>query len=239
MLIPDEVHGEVYLHDIKPHLSAGKTLSFSHGFSITFGFIRPPKDVDVILISPKAPGKMVRGLFLDGKGAEGVFSVWQDYSGKAGKKALAFAKAIGLTRSGISGCTFGEETHINLFAEQAVLCGGLSELVNAGFETLVDEGYPPKLAYVEVVKQIKLLADLIHEGGVEYMWSEISNTAEYGGRTRGPRVIGRASRKEMKRILAEIRNGKFAREWVAEHKSGLKRLKGLRAKGVSARGELM
>ena len=229
VLIPDEMHGEVYEKDIKPRLKPGKTLSFSHGFSIVYGFIRPPKDVDVILISPKAPGKSVRDKFLGGNGVTGVFAVKQNYSGNAKGTALAIAKAIGLRRVEVSECTCEQETHVNLFAEQAVLCGGLSELIKAGFETIVDAGYPKKLAYVEVLKQTKLLADLIHEGGISHMWSEVSNTAEYGGRTRGPRVVGKEAREKMKAILREVQNGKFANEWIEEHRSGLKKLRKMRA----------
>lgn len=228
VLVPDEVQGDVYKKGILPFLGKGKVLSFSHGFNICFGFIKPPKNVDVVLISPKAPGKAVREKFISGEGANGVFAVHQNSSGKAKEIALAFAKGIGLTRQGISQCTFEDETHINLFAEQAVLCGGLSELIKSGYETLVKKGYPEKLAYVEIVKQTKLLADLIAQGGIEYMWSEISNTAEYGGRTRGPRVIGKASRTEMKKILKEIEGGKFAKEWIADYKNGLRHLNRLR-----------
>ncbi len=229
VLVPDEVHGEVYEKDIRPNLSAGKTLSFSHGFSITFGLIEPPKNVDVVLVSPKAPGKALREKFVAGSGVPGVFAVRQDYSRKAEKTALAVAAAIGLSKGGLSKCTFEQETHVNLFAEQAVLCGGLSELVRAGFETLVRKGYPPALVYAEVVLQAKLLADLINQGGVSYMWSEVSNTAEYGGRTRGRRVIGKASRKGMQKLLAEIQSGRFAKEWMAEHKSGLRGLEKMRS----------
>lgn len=229
VLVPDEVHAEVYEKDIKPNLAAGKTLSFSHGFSIVFGLIKPPKDIDVVLVSPKAPGKSVREKFLDGSGVPGVFAVQQDCSSDAKKTALAVSKAIGLTRAEVSECTFEQETHINLFAEQAVHCGGLSELLKTGFDTLVKAGYPPKLAYIEVVHQAKLLADLIHEGGVSYMWSEVSNTAEYGGRTRGKRVIGKEARKEMNKILSEVKSGEFAQEWMQEYKKGLKKLEKMRA----------
>ncbi len=253
VLAPDEMHAEIYELDIKGNLWPGKTLSFSHGFSITFGLIKPPKNVDVILVSPKAPGKALRENYLEckraaageacsmGQGVPGVFAVHQDCTGNARETAIALAKAIGIggrengTVAGggldVDECTFEQETHVNLFAEQAVLCGGLSELIKAGFETLVKAGYPAKLAYVEVVRQTKLLADLIHEGGIEHMWSEVSNTAEYGGRTRGPRVIGTASRMEMEKILAEIRSGKFAREWMEEYRKGLSGLSKMRADG--------
>ncbi len=228
VLIPDEMQGEAYKKDIQKNLSPGKTLAFSHGFSITFGLIKPPKDVDVILVSPKAPGKALREKFVEGKGVPGVFAIRQDHSGNAKAIARAIASAIGLAKKSLGECTFEQETHVNLFAEQAVLCGGLSELVKTGFETLVARGYPKRLVYAEVVRQIKLLADLIYAGGISYMWSEVSNTAEYGGRTRGKRVIGKESRREMGKILREIQSGKFAREWVGEHKRGLKKLRAMR-----------
>lgn len=230
VLLPDEAQVDVYNSQIAPHLKSGKTLSFSHGFNIHFGQIVPPEDVDVIMVAPKGPGKLVRSEYEKGGGVPCLMAVHQDASGEAKDTALAFAKGIGGTRAGVILTTFAEETETDLFGEQAVLCGGVSALIKAGFETLVEAGYQPELAYFECMHEMKLIVDLFYEGGLAHMRRYISNTAEYGDLTRGPRLINKKTRKEMKKILKEIRNGKFAREWVEENRSGGAHFESLRQK---------
>ncbi|KKM10598.1 ketol-acid reductoisomerase [Clostridiales bacterium PH28_bin88] len=219
ILLPDEIQGRVYAEEIKPYLSEGKALMFSHGFNIHFNQIQPPKNVDVFMVAPKSPGHLVRRMYQEGKGVPGLVAVYQDYTGKAKDVALAYAKGIGCTRAGVFETTFKEETETDLFGEQAVLCGGVSELIKAGFETLVDAGYAPEMAYFECLHELKLIVDLIYEGGLGYMRYSISNTAEYGDYTRGPRIINQETRKEMKQILKEVQAGHFAKEWMLENQA--------------------
>jgi ketol-acid reductoisomerase len=220
ILTPDHVQGDLYKNDIEPNLKAGKTLMFAHGFNIHFGFIKPPKDIDVSMIAPKAPGHRVREVFTEGQGVPGLVAIYQDASGNALKNALAYGYGIGCLRAGILETSFKEETETDLFGEQAVLCGGVSELIRAGFQTLVDAGYAPEMAYFECLHEVKLIVDLIYEGGLSYMRYSVSDTAEYGDYTRGPRVVTEQTRAEMKKILSEIQTGQFAREWMAENKEG-------------------
>jgi ketol-acid reductoisomerase len=217
MLIPDEVQAKVYKADIAPQMKAGKTLVFSHGFNIHFGQIVPPADVDVFMVAPKGPGHLVRRMYEQGAGVPCLIAVYQDASGKAKDYALAYAKGIGGTRAGVIETTFKEETETDLFGEQAVLCGGLSELIRAGFETLVEAGYQPEIAYFECLHEMKLIVDLIYEGGIAQMRYSISDTAEYGDLVTGPRIIGESSRKAMKQVLKEIQEGEFARRWLLEN----------------------
>ena len=220
--LPDMKQADVYLTDIAPNLKKGKTLVFSHGLAVHFGLIKVPADIDVILVAPKGPGHMVRRLYVEGKGMPALIGVFQDKSKKAKKNALAWAKGIGSTRAGVLETTFKEETETDLFGEQAVLCGGASALVQAGFETLVEAGYQPEMAYFECLHELKLICDLMYEKGISGMRFSISETAKYGDITRGPRVINANTKKEMKKILTEIQNGKFVKQWVAEYKGGLK-----------------
>ena len=220
ILLPDEVHVSVYDSQIGPHLRKGKTLSFSHGFNIHFKQIVPPDGIDVIMVAPKGPGTLVRSEYQKGGGVPCLMAIHQDASGTAKDTALAFAKGVGGTRAGVILTTFAEETETDLFGEQAVLCGGVSALIKAGFDALVEAGYQPELAYFECVHEIKLIVDLIYEGGLAHMRNTVSNTAEYGDLTRGPRVIDNHARKEMKKILKEIQDGQFAKEWVMENKTG-------------------
>ncbi|MEN9207489.1 MAG: ketol-acid reductoisomerase [Gloeomargarita sp. GMQP_bins_14] len=220
LLLPDEVQKEVYYRDIAPHLRPGKILAFAHGFNIHFGQIVPPPEVDVIMVAPKGPGHLVRRTFVQGQGVPCLFAVYQDASGQARERAMAYAKGIGGTRAGILETTFREETETDLFGEQAVLCGGLTALIKAGFETLVAAGYQPELAYFECLHEVKLIVDLIVEGGLARMRDSISNTAEYGDYTRGPRVINESVRAAMRQILHEIQTGQFAREFVLENQAG-------------------
>ena len=220
ILLPDEVQKTVYKNEIEPNLSEGKTLAFAHGFNIHFGQVVPPENVDVIMVAPKGPGHLVRRTYEEGQGVPCLFAVYQDASGQARDRAMAYAKGIGGTRGGILETTFREETETDLFGEQAVLCGGLSALIKAGFENLVEAGYQPELAYFECLHEVKLIVDLVVEGGLAQMRDSISNTAEYGDYTRGPRVITDATRAEMRQILKEIQTGQFAREFVLENQSG-------------------
>jgi len=220
ILLPDEVQKAVYAEEIAPHLSKGKVLSFAHGFNIRFGLIVPPADVDVVMIAPKGPGHTVRWEYQNGQGVPCLFAVHQDASGQARALAMAYAKAIGGTRAGILETNFKEETETDLFGEQAVLCGGLSELVKAGFETLVEAGYQPELAYFECLHEVKLIVDLMVKGGLTAMRDSISNTAEYGDYVSGPRLINAETKAEMKRILTDIQDGTFARNFVAECEAG-------------------
>ncbi len=220
ILIPDELQTNVYETEIKPHIKKGKILLFSHGFNIHFGQIVPPNNVDVIMVAPKGPGHLVRSEYVKGGGVPCLLAIQQDHSKKAKKIALAYAKGIGGTRAGVLETTFEEETETDLFGEQAVLCGGASALVKAGFETLVEAGYQPELAYFECMHELKLIVDLFYQGGLTYMRHSISNTAEFGDLTRGPRIINEQTKKEMKKILSEIQSGSFAKEWILENKAG-------------------
>ncbi|MDR2850749.1 MAG: ketol-acid reductoisomerase [Desulfovibrio sp.] len=220
MLLPDEVQSHVYENDIKPHLAKGKALLFAHGFNIHFSQIRPPKDVDVFLIAPKGPGHLVRRTFTEGGGVPCLVAIEQDASGKALEIALAYAKGIGGTRSGVIATTFREETETDLFGEQAVLCGGVSALIKAGFETLIEAGYQPEMAYFECMHEMKLIVDLMYEGGLSRMRYSISNTAEYGDYVSGPRLINEDVKNEMKKVLRDIQSGKFAGSFIAEAKAG-------------------
>jgi len=220
ILVPDHLQADIYEAEIAPNLSAGKTLMFAHGFAIHFKTITPPANVDVSMIAPKAPGHRVREVFTEGSGVPALVAVYQDASGHALENALAYATGLGSMRAGVIETSFREETESDLFGEQAVLCGGASELIIAGFQTLVEAGYAPEIAYFECLHELKLIVDLIYEGGLSYMRYSISDTAEYGDYTRGPRVITDATRAEMKKILAEIQSGEFARQWIAENKTG-------------------
>jgi ketol-acid reductoisomerase len=220
--LPDMKQAGVYAQDIAPNLAPGKCLLFSHGLSIHFGLIKPPQDVDIIMVAPKGPGHMVRRLYTEGKGMPSLIAVFQDKSGQAKKFALAWAKGIGSTRAGVLQTTFKEEAETDLFGEQAVLCGGASALVQAGFETLVEAGYQPEMAYFECLHELKLICDLMYESGIAGMRFSVSETAKYGDVTRGPRIINRRTKAEMKKILKEIQSGKFTREWVKEYQGGLK-----------------
>jgi ketol-acid reductoisomerase len=225
--LPDEVQPEVYNKHIAPNLKAGKVLGTTHGFNIHFKTIVPPKEVDVIMVAPKGPGHLVRSEFEKGGGVPCLLAIHQDASGQARKFGLAWARGIGGARSGVIETTFKDECETDLFGEQAVLCGGLAALIKAGFETLTEAGYPPEMAYFECVHEVKLIVDLIYVGGLDYMRYSISNTAEYGDLTRGPRVITPAVKAEMKKILLEITSGQFAREWRAEYEGGMKNFKRL------------
>ncbi len=220
MLVPDQNQAKVYREDIAPSMKAGKTLMFAHGFNIHFGQIVPPADVDVSMIAPKGPGHLVRRLYTEGSATPALVAVHQDASGKAKETALAYGKGIGCTRAGVLETTFEEETETDLFGEQCVLCGGVTELVKAGFDTLVDAGYQPEIAYFECMHELKLIVDLMYEGGMSYMRYSISDTAEYGDYTRGPRVIDDCVRETMQEILGEIQDGSFAREWLLENQVG-------------------
>lgn len=220
ILLPDEVQKTVYKTEIEPNLADGNILAFAHGFNIHFGQVIPPATVDVIMVAPKGPGHLVRRTYEQGEGVPSLFAVYQDATGQARDRAMAYAKGIGGTRAGILETTFREETETDLFGEQAVLCGGLSALIKAGFETLVAAGYQPELAYFECLHEVKLIVDLVVEGGLAKMRDSISNTAEYGDYTRGPRIITDATRAEMRKILQEIQSGQFAREFVLENQAG-------------------
>lgn len=217
ILLPDEQQAAVYRSEIHPHLRDGMCLSFSHGFNIHFGQIVPPSTVDVVMIAPKGPGSMVRRMYEEGKGVPALIAIHQDVTGKAKELALGYAKAIGATRAVVLETTFREETETDLFGEQTVLCGGVTSLIKAGFETLVDAGYAPEMAYLEILHELKLIVDLIYEGGFTKMRNAISNTAQYGDLTRGPRVIGPEVYETMQEILEEIQSGEFAREWILEN----------------------
>jgi len=220
ILVPDEVQAAVYKNEIAPNLKKGKALCFSHGFNIHYGQIVPPADVDVFMIAPKGPGHLVRSEFEKGGGVPCLVAIHQDASGKALKVALAYARGIGGARAGVIQTTFDEETETDLFGEQVVLCGGVTALIKAAFETLVNAGYQPEICYFECMHELKLIVDLFYQGGIDYMRYSVSNTAEYGDLTRGPRVITDETREEMKKILEEIRNGSFAREWLLENQVG-------------------
>jgi ketol-acid reductoisomerase len=228
ILVPDHVQAEVYNKDIAPHMTEGKTLMFAHGFNIHFKQIAPPPGVDVSMIAPKAPGHRVRELYTEGVGVPALVAVEQNATGQALERALAYALALGCLKAGVIETTFKEETESDLFGEQAVLCGGASELIRAGFETLVAAGYAPEIAYFECLHELKLIVDLIQEGGLGYMRYSVSDTAEYGDYTRGPRVINEQTRAEMRKILSEIQSGEFARQWIEENRTGRKNFLAMR-----------
>jgi ketol-acid reductoisomerase len=220
ILVSDHIQGDLYNSDIAPHMAPGKTLMFAHGFNIHFGQIQSPPGVDVSMVAPKAPGHRVRELYTEGVGVPALVAVHQNATGQALERALAYALALGCLKAGVIETTFKEETESDLFGEQAVLCGGASELIRAGFETLVEAGYAPEIAYFECLHELKLIVDLIQEGGLGYMRYSVSDTAEYGDYTRGPRVVNQQTRAEMKKILSEIQSGDFARQWIGENKAG-------------------
>ncbi len=219
ILTQDHVQAALYENDLKPHMGPGKTLLFSHGFNIHYGQIVPDPKVDVIMVAPKGPGHLVRSEYEKGAGVPCLVAVEQDASGKALATALAYAKGIGATRAGVLETSFAEETETDLFGEQAVLCGGVSELVKAGFDTLVEAGYAPEIAYFECFHELKLIVDLFYQGGLEYMRYSVSDTAEYGDYTRGPRIITEETRDEMRQILYEVQTGEFAKEWILENQA--------------------
>ncbi|UCD38996.1 MAG: ketol-acid reductoisomerase [Fidelibacterota bacterium] len=229
VLLPDQYQKEVYDSQIAPHLKPGDTLAFAHGFNIHFKQIVPPSEVNVMMIAPKGPGHLVRRTYQDGKGVPCLFAVHQDPSGETKALALAWARGIGGTRAGVIETTFKDETETDLFGEQAVLCGGSAELIKAGFETLVEAGYPPELAYFECLHEMKLIVDLYYEGGLSLMNYSVSDTAEYGGMTRGSRIITDETRAEMKKMLEDVQSGAFAREWIEENAQGQPRMQQLRA----------
>jgi ketol-acid reductoisomerase len=228
ILVADHIQGDLYRSDIEPHLTSGKTLMFAHGFNIHFGQIAAPAGVDVSMIAPKAPGHRVRELFTEGIGVPALVAVHQNPSGKAEEQALAYALALGCLKAGVIETTFKEETESDLFGEQAVLCGGVCELIRAGFETLTAAGYAPEIAYFECLHELKLIVDLIQEGGLAYMRYSISDTAEYGDYTRGKRIVTEETRAEMRKILSEIQSGEFARQWIGENQAGRKKFLAMR-----------
>ncbi len=220
ILIPDTVQGKIYREEIEPNLDAGNMLMFAHGFNIRFGAISPRADIDVSMVAPKSPGHRVRELFVEGAGTPALFAIHQDATGRARALTLSYAKGIGVMRAGVIETTFAEETETDLFGEQAVLCGGVSALITAGFQTLVEAGYQPEIAYFECLHELKLIVDLIYQGGLNYMRYSVSDTAEHGDYTGGPRIVTQATREEMKKMLAEIQNGTYARNWIAENENG-------------------
>ena len=228
MLIPDHIQSEVYRESVLPHLLPGKTLMFAHGFNIHFEAIVPPDSVDVSMVAPKAPGHRMREVFTRGSGVPGLLAVHQDVSGQAHRLGLAYARGVGCTRAGVLETTFKEETETDLFGEQAVLCGGVAELVKSAFETLIEAGYQPESAYFECMHELKLIVDLFYQGGLEYMRYSVSDTAEYGDYTRGPVVIDESVKENMQKILVDIQDGSFAREWIAENDEGRPRFDRLR-----------
>ncbi len=228
VLVPDQIQGQLYKDAIGPYLNSSKTLMFAHGFNIHFKEVIPPPDVDVSMIAPKAPGHRMREVFVGGSGVPALVAVHQDASGEALQNALAYGSAVGSLRAGIVQTTFKEETETDLFGEQSVLCGGVSQLVKTGFETLVEAGYQPEIAYFEVLHELKLIVDLMYEGGLNYMRYSVSETAEFGDYTRGPRVIDEHVRANMRQVLREIQDGTFAKEWIAENHEGQPRFKKMR-----------
>jgi ketol-acid reductoisomerase len=220
MLAPDRLHKEIYYESVEKNLVPGNTLMFAHGFVIHYGQVVPAPDIDVSMIAPKTPGHMLRQLYTEGRGTPAIVAVYQDVSGKAKDIALAYAKGIGCGRAGVIETTFAEETETDLFGEQAVLCGGVTALIKAGFETLTEAGYQPEIAYFEVLNELKLIIDMVYQGGLSYMRYSISETAEYGDYTRGPRIIDDMVKDEMRQILAEVQDGTFAREWILENQAG-------------------
>ncbi|MCY0898120.1 MAG: ketol-acid reductoisomerase [Firmicutes bacterium] len=228
ILAPDHVQPDLYRTAIQPHLTAGKALAFAHGFAIHFGEIVPPKDVDVFMIAPKAPGHLVRRLYQEGQGTPCLMAVHQDATGQARALALSYAKGIGGTRAGVIETTFKEETETDLFGEQTVLCGGIASLIQAGFETLVNAGYQPEIAYFETLHEMKLIVDLMYEGGISAMWYSVSDTAEWGGLTVGPTMISEATRQRMQEVLRAIQDGSFAKAWMQENRQGRPHFQALR-----------
>ena len=228
VLAPDTAQSGIYRESIEPHLGAGKTLMFAHGFNIHFGEIKPPANVDVSMIAPKAPGHRVREVFVEGQGVPSLVAIHQDASGAALPNALAYGAGIGSTRAGIVATTFKEETETDLFGEQAVLCGGVTSLIKNAFETLTEAGYQPEIAYFEVMHELKLIVDLLYEGGMKYMRYSVSDTAEYGDYSRGSRVVDEHARESMRQVLKEVQDGSFAREWIAENHEGQPRFKAMR-----------
>jgi ketol-acid reductoisomerase len=239
ILVPDHIQADLYASDIAPHMKSGKTMMFAHGFNIHFGQIQAPAGVDVSMIAPKAPGHRVRELFTEGVGVPALVAVHQDASGHALENALAYALALGCLKAGVIETTFKEETESDLFGEQCVLCGGVSELIRAGFETLVEAGYAPEIAYFECLHELKLIVDLIYEGGLGYMRYSVSDTAEYGDYSRGPRIVNAETRLEMRKILSEIQSGQFAREWIAENKTGRHKFLAMREAAQGQKVELV
>jgi ketol-acid reductoisomerase len=237
MLVPDELHRQVWEQDVRDGVAEGNLLMFGHGFSVHYGEVDPPPGVDVALAAPKGPGHLVRRQYLEGSGVPGLIAIHQDASGNAKALALAYSRGIGCTRGGVIETTFKDETETDLFGEQAVLCGGASALVQAGFETLVEAGYDPQMAYFECLHELKLIVDLMYEKGLAGMRFSISNTAEYGDYTRGARVVNDETRAEMKRILGEIQDGTFAREWIAENRAGQENFKRMRAEQAGTQVE--
>ena len=229
ILLPDEKHKSVYEKEIKSNLKKGKTLMVAHGFSLHFKLIQPPSDIDVIMVAPKGPGHRLRATYEMGHGIPSLVAVYHDASGKAKDLALAYAKGIGSTKAGVMETTFREETETDLFGEQSVLCGGLTSLIKAGYETLVEAGYQPEMAYFECLHEVKLIVDLIYEGGLSKMRDSISNTAEYGDYTRGPRVVDKRVKENMKKVLSEIQSGQFAKEWMKENEEGQVNFKSMRS----------
>jgi ketol-acid reductoisomerase len=230
MLIPDEKHREVFERDIRPGLAPGKMLMTAHGFSIHYSQIVPPQDIDVAMVAPKSPGHMMRRLFVEGVGVPALFAVFQDATGNAEALALAYARAAGNTRAGVLRTTFAEETETDLFGEQAVLCGGVTSLIRSGFEILVDAGYQPEVAYFECLHEMKLIVDLMYQGGMSYMRYSVSDTAEFGDYTSGPRIIDEHVRDEMRKVLRDIQNGTFARNWILENQAGRPSFQAMRRK---------
>lgn len=220
ILLPDEKQKEIYTKFIEPHLEEGDALAFAHGFNIVFSQVVPPANVDVFMVAPKGPGHLVRREFENGAGVPCLFAIYQNFTGKAQEVALAYAKAIGGTRAGVIETTFKEETETDLFGEQAVLCGGVTELIKAGFDTLVEAGYQPEIAYFECMHEMKLIVDLLYEGGMDRMRYSVSDTAEYGDYVTGKRIINEDTRKEMRKVLAEVQSGQFAQKWILENQSG-------------------
>lgn len=232
ILVPDEVQGHLYRDKIGPALEAGKTLAFAHGFNIHFGQIEPSPNMNVFMVAPKGPGHLVRRMYREGIGVPALLAIYQDATGDCRKIGLAYARALGATKAGLIETTFAEETETDLFGEQAVLCGGVTALIEAGFDTLVEAGYQPEIAYFECLHELKLIVDLIYEGGIGRMRYSISNTAEYGDMTRGPRIVDDRTRTEMRKILSEIRSGEFAREWILENQAGRPVFKALERLGA-------
>ena len=229
VLVPDTAQASLYARAIRPHLSAGDTLMFAHGFNVRFGTLDLPKDIDVSMIAPKSPGHRVRELYQEGAGTPALLAIHQDATGKANDVALSYAKGIGVTRAGVIETTFAEETETDLFGEQTVLCGGVSALIKAAFETLVEAGYQPEIAYFECMHELKLIVDLFYRGGLAYMRYSVSDTAEWGDYTAGPKIVTEETKKTMQQILKDIQSGKFANEWMAEYEAGLPNFKRLRA----------
>ena len=228
VLIPDHLQAEVYKNEIQPHMGADKTLMFAHGFNIHYKTIAPPGNIDVSMVAPKAPGHRMREVFTKGSGVPGLLAIHQDSSGNAHDIGLAYARGVGCTRAGVLTTTFKEETETDLFGEQTILCGGVTALIKAGFETLVEAGYQPESAYFECMHELKLIVDLLYEGGMEYMRYSISDTAEYGDYSRGPVVVDEHVKQNMKKILAQVQDGTFAREWIAENDEGRHRFNQMR-----------